>query len=168
MAKAKAADSGLNLRNMSPYFIGVGILILLDQATKLLLAQSLALHTGKVILPGFFNLVHVHNTGGAFSIFASAGSSWRRWVFVALAFVVVGIITYAYSKVNKADWWTRVSYTLIAGGAIGNVIDRIRMGEVIDFLDFYVGTWHWPAFNVADIAVSTGAVMLFLSLLRGK
>jgi len=110
----------------------------------------------------------VRNTGGAFSLFAGSGSSWRRPLFIILALVVVSIITYAYGKVAKSDIWSRAAYSFIAGGAVGNLVDRLLTGSVVDFLDFHAGSWHWPAFNVADIAISTGAVMLLISLLRGK
>jgi signal peptidase II len=82
--------------------------------------------------------------------------------------LVVVAIAYAYGKVGKRDNWTRIAYICIAGGAVGNLIDRVRFGYVIDFLDFYAGQYHWPAFNVADSAISTGAVMLLVSLLRKK
>lgn len=152
---------------MAPLFIFAGALVLLDQLTKYLLVQAIPLNTGIPVIPGFFNLVHVLNPGGAFSIFAASGP-WRKYMFIALALIVVIAIAYAYGKVTKNDTWTRVAYICITGGAVGNLIDRIRLGEVIDFLDFYVGSWHWPVFNVADTAISTGAVMLLVSLIRNK
>ena len=150
------------------FCILVGILAALDQFTKYLIANAIPLNTGIPIIPGLFNLVHVHNTGGAFSILAGPGHPWRRHVFVGLTIVVVAAIAYAYVKAGKNDTCTRIAYICIAGGATGNLIDRIRLGEVIDFLDVYVGNWHWPAFNVADAAISTGAVMLLVSLIRKR
>ena len=152
----------------APFFILAGLLAALDQLTKYLLVQAIPLNTGMPVIPGLLNLVHVHNTGGAFSIFAGPGYPWRRYVFMGLTVVVVAAIAYAYGKIGKKDNWTRIAYICIAGGAIGNLIDRIRLGEVIDFIDVYVGSWHWPAFNVADAAISTGAVMLLVSLIRKK
>ncbi len=151
-----------------PFALYAGGLILLDQLTKYLLVQAIPLHTGIPVIPGLFNIIHVRNTGGAFSIFAAAGAPWRQWVFIGLTLVVVAVIVYAYGKVPKRDRWTRAAYICITGGALGNLIDRVRMGEVIDFLDVYVGSWHWPAFNVADTALSVGAVMLLVSLIRNK
>ena len=148
------------------FFILVGVLAAVDQLTKYLVVEAIPLNTGISVIPGFFNLVHVHNTGGAFSIFA--GSGWRRYIFMGITVVVVAAIAYAYGKVGKKDNWTRIAYICIAGGAVGNLIDRIVLKEVIDFLDFYVGKWHWPAFNVADTAISTGAVMLLVSLIWKK
>ncbi len=156
------------IEGIAPFFVLTGVLVALDQLTKYLLASAIPLNTGIVVIPSFFNLVHVHNTGGAFSVFAGSDSQWRRYIFIGLAAVVVAAIAYAYGKTAKKDNWTRIAYICISGGAIGNLIDRIRLGEVIDFLDFYVGSWHWPAFNVADTAISTGAVMLLISLLRHK
>lgn len=168
MSKSRAARFGLDVRELYPLLFFSGALVLLDQATKYLLARSLPLGTGKVVIPGFFNLVHVHNTGGAFSIFAASGSAWRQRVFIALTVIVIAVIVYAFGRVQKSDRWIRASYMLIVGGAVGNLIDRVRLGEVIDFLDFYYRSWHWPAFNVADAALSTGAVMLLVSLFRNK
>lgn len=145
-----------------------GTILVLDQTTKLLVLWHLPLHGMRAIVPGFFNLVHVRNTGGAFSMFAGSGSALRLGLFIGLAVIVLCIIFYAYSKVSKTDHWTRAAYSAIAGGALGNLLDRVRLGEVIDFLDFHAGSYHWPAFNVADMAITTGAIMLLVSLVRGK
>lgn len=153
---------------MIPLLSIMTAVVALDQVTKVLLTAYIPLHTGKVIIPGFFNLIHVRNTGGAFSILAGASSSWRLTFFVCLTLALLAVLIYAYSRVKPDDRWTRTAYALICGGAAGNLVDRLRLGEVIDFLDFHVGTYHWPAFNVADSAISTGAVMLLISLLRGK
>jgi len=149
------------------FFILAGVLAGVDQLSKAILAWTIPLNTGISVIPGFFNIVHVRNTGGAFSFFAGS-APWRRYVFIGITVAVVAAIAYAYGKVGKKDHWTRVSYVCITGGAVGNLIDRIRLREVIDFLDVYAGKWHWPAFNVADAAISTGAVMLLVSLLRRK
>lgn len=145
-----------------------GGIIALDQLTKLLILHFMPLYSAIEVIPGFFNLVHVRNTGGAFSIFAEANSFWRQSLFMGLTIFVVVIILFAYGKVRSEDRWTRTAYALISGGALGNLIDRLRFGEVIDFLDCFVGAYHWPAFNVADSAITAGALMLVISLLRGK
>lgn len=151
------------------YLISLGmIVLLLDQLTKYWVQKVFPLNTGKEVIPGFFNLVHVRNPGGAFSLFAGASQSLRQAIFIGLTSLVVAFLFYSYGKVRKEDTWTRTAYALVAFGAIGNLVDRIRFGEVVDFLDVYVGTYHWPAFNVADSAVSVGAVMLLISILRGK
>lgn len=149
-------------------FIGGGIIVL-DQLTKLLILQYLPLHSSLEIIPGFFNLVHVRNPGGAFSIFAGADSALRQGLFMGLTVFIVIVLLFAYRKLRPEDRWTRTSYALIVGGALGNLVDRLRFGgEVIDFLDCYVGAYHWPAFNAADSAITAGALMLVVSLLRGK
>lgn len=145
-----------------------GGIILADQLTKFLVLQYMPLFDVKSVIPGFFNLVHVHNTGAAFSILAGANSVWRQIFFVGLTLFVLGLLLYVYRKVDPKDRWTRAAYALICGGAVGNLIDRLRLGEVIDFLDVYVGSAHWPAFNVADSGITVGALMLLISLLRGK
>lgn len=145
-----------------------GGIIVLDQLSKLLILHFMPLHSAIEVIPGFFNLVHVRNTGGAFSIFAGASSVWRQSLFMGLTIFVVVILLFAYAKVHPEDRWTRTAYALITGGALGNLIDRSRFGEVVDFLDCFIGAYHWPAFNVADSAITAGAVMLAISLLRGK
>lgn len=145
-----------------------GSVIFLDQLTKLLVLRFMPLFDVRVVIPGFFNLVHVHNTGAAFSMLAGANSFWRQTFFIVTTLLVLGILLYAYGKVSRNDRWTRIAYSLICGGACGNLIDRLRLGEVVDFLDVYISTHHWPAFNVADSAISIGALMLLISLLRGK
>jgi len=152
----------------APFLILAGFLVAIDQLTKYLLVKALPLNKGIPIIPGLLNLVHVHNTGGAFSLFAGSVSPWRQYIFIGLAVIVIAAIAYAYGKVGKKDNWTRIAYIFIAGGACGNLIDRIRLGEVIDFIDVYAGRWHWPVFNVADAALSTGAVMLLVSLIRKR
>ena len=143
-------------------------IILVDQATKFAVMQNMPLLTGKTIIPGLFNLVHVRNTGSAFSMLAGADPSWRLPFFIVSTLLIVGVILFAYSRVRREEYWLRTAYSLIVGGALGNLIDRVRFGEVVDFLDFYLGSHHWPAFNVADSAITTGAIMLLVSILRSR
>jgi signal peptidase II len=147
-------------------FLLAGTVLVLDQITKLLVFRLLPLYSVKEIIPGFFNLVHVHNTGAAFSMFAGTPSVWRQTVFVGLTVVIVIGLLVAYTKLERQDLGNRTAYSLIISGALGNLIDRVRLGEVIDFLDFYVGTYHWPAFNVADMGISMGAGIMLLTLLK--
>lgn len=145
-----------------------GILIALDQISKFLIVEFVPLFSNITVVPGFFDIVHVRNTGAAFSLFAGSGAAWRQPLFVSLTLLVVGILVFAYRKLTAEDTWTKTAYACIIGGALGNLIDRVRFGEVIDFLDFYISSYHWPAFNVADTSITVGAVMLMISLLRGK
>jgi signal peptidase II len=138
-----------------------GVVVLVDQLTKLWVLTSFQLHEQKSIIPGFFDLVYVTNTGAAFGILAGNESWLRQLFFVGVALVALIVIVYAYVHLKEEGRIFVFSLGLIAGGAIGNLIDRIRFGSVVDFLDFYVGGYHWPAFNVADSAITVG-VGLFL------
>lgn len=114
---------------------------------------------------GFFNIVRAHNTGAAFSFLAAAGG-WQRWLFTGIALVVAAVILRQLWR-NAGKLLLCLSLSCILAGAIGNVVDRLRHGYVVDFLDFYWGTAHFPAFNVADIAISVGAFLLIVDeLLR--
>jgi len=143
-----------------------GTIVALDQITKLLVDRLLPLYSVKTVVPGFFNLVHARNTGAAFSMFAGSPSALRTVLFAGLTVLVVSVIVYGYSRLKREDAWTRWALALICGGALGNLVDRLRLGEVIDFLDFHVGGYHWPAFNVADSAVTVGACLLAVSLFK--
>jgi len=145
-----------------------GIVVFSDQLTKILVVKLLPLYSSVAIIPGFFNLVHVRNTGAAFSFLAGSYSSGRQIFFVAVSLIGIGVILYVYRGLKQEDKWAKIALALIFGGAVGNLIDRLRLGEVIDFLDVYVGKYHWPAFNVADSAITVGAVILLLFLLKSK
>lgn len=138
--------------------------VVVDQITKLAVDGSFEKHERLEILP-FFNLTLAYNKGAAFSFLASAGG-WQRWFFTAIA-VGVSIMLVAWlRKIPKTDWWTAVSVALILGGALGNLYDRVVYGHVIDFLDFYWQNYHFPAFNVADSAITVGAAMMILEMIR--
>jgi signal peptidase II len=109
----------------------------------------------------FLNITYVHNTGAAFSFLSSAGG-WQRWFFVVIAVVAVVILTVWLKRLEPDEGWLALSLSLILGGAIGNLYDRIAYGYVIDFLDTYYQQWHWPVFNIADSAISVGVVILLL------
>ncbi len=144
------------------YIAVIIITIAADQLTKTLVAGSLHLYESREIIPGFFNLVYVTNSGAAFSMLADVNSPWRHYFFLtigAAALVGLSVLYWKLRKVNSLYSWP---LALIAGGAAGNLIDRIRFGSVIDFLDFYVGDYHWPAFNIADSAICVGVGIFLL------
>ena len=162
-------------KNPSPsllLWLGIALVILLaDQATKLLIVDSFALGDSQTVTT-FFNLVRVHNSGAAFSMLSSA-SGWQRWLFTGIGVVATGFILWMLRS-HPTQKLFCFALALVLGGAVGNVIDRLAYGHVIDFLDFH---WDWlaplfyqghfPAFNVADSAISVGAVCLILDeLLR--
>lgn len=138
----------------------------LDQAAKAWVLHALPLYSQKAVISGFFNLVHVRNTGVAFSLFAGSDSPWRLPVLVALTLFALVVVFFLYRESRPEEKVKRVALSLIAGGAAGNLTDRLRFGHVVDFLDFYFGPYHWPAFNAADTSVTVGAVLLLWSLLR--
>lgn len=136
------------------------LIVILDQVTKQMVVASMRLFESIDVIP-FFNITYVHNTGAAFSFLSDAGG-WQRWFFAALAFVVSLVISVWLARLKKNEILLAVSLALILGGAIGNLIDRLLYGYVIDFLDVYYKTWHWPAFNVADSAITMGVFLLLL------
>ncbi|HVE08878.1 MAG TPA: signal peptidase II, partial [Paraburkholderia sp.] len=149
--------------SLAPW-LGVALIVILaDQLTKIAVARVFAYGESHAIAP-FFNLVLVFNRGAAFSFLAMAGG-WQRWAFTALGVVAALVICYLLKR-HGAQKMFCTALALILGGALGNVIDRLMYGHVIDFLDFHVGRWHWPAFNLADSAITIGAVLLVIDELR--
>jgi len=140
------------------------LVVILDQVTKVWVSANLALYQSIVVLP-FFNLTLLHNEGAAWSILATAGG-WQRWFLSGLAILISGVIVIWLSRLKRQQRWLACALALILGGALGNVIDRLMYGYVVDFIDVYYQQWHWPAFNIADSAISVGAVMLLIDALR--
>ena len=145
-----------------------GIIILLDQITKALILGQVSFNQAIPVIPGFFNITHIHNPGGAFGLMANLSPTLRSIIFLFISSLAVGLIFYFYKKTPPDYPWLAAAFALIFGGAIGNLIDRLRFGFVIDFLDFYVGNLHWPAFNVADSAISAGIGIFVFHLLFKK
>ena len=146
-------------------WLGVALVIfLLDQLTKIAILGAFQLGESLPIT-SFFNLVRVHNAGAAFSFLADAGG-WQRWFFTGLGTVAALVMVYLL-RMHAGQTLFCLALSLLLGGAVGNVVDRVLYSHVIDFLDFYYGTWHFPAFNVADSAITIGACLLILDeLLR--
>jgi len=138
----------------------------LDQASKLAIDKSFALYESMAVMP-FFNLTYVHNTGAAFSFLSEAGG-WQRWFFAALAIVMSTIMTIWLTRLKENETLLAVSLSLILGGAMGNLIDRLAYGYVIDFLDVYYGTYHWPAFNIADSAITIGVTLMLVESFKSQ
>lgn len=141
--------------------------VLADQLTKLWILSSLPLYGKRIIVPGVFNLVHVTNTGAAFGLLAGEQAWWRQVFFIVVALVALVAVFVAYRQSKTRALLFISAVGLIAGGALGNLIDRIRFGAVVDFLDFYVKNYHWPAFNVADSAITTGVGLFLVGTLFG-
>lgn len=132
--------------------------IILDQVSKLAIAANMQLFQSIRLMP-FFNLTYVHNTGAAFSFLSEAGG-WQRWFFAGLAMVISLIIAVWMARLTKQETLLAIALALVLGGAVGNLIDRLAYGYVIDFLDVYYNTWHWPAFNIADSAITLGVILM--------
>lgn len=151
------------MRNRYIIIAAVTVLVTLaDQITKAWVLLSIPPYTEIPVLKGFFSLVHVRNRGAAFGFLNRDDIAWQFWLFLGASILAAGvIITLAkHSRANEYAFFA--SLGLILGGAVGNLIDRIRYREVIDFLDFYIGSYHWPAFNVADIAICCGAALALI------
>jgi len=150
-------------------FIGVALIILLlDQATKWMAVTHIQAHQTLSVIPGFFSLVLVKNRGMAFGIFSQTRSGFYYYFLLLTTIGATGVILFFFFWIKGTKKWLTVGLSLILGGAVGNLIDRIRLGYVIDFLDFFLKGYHWPAFNVADSAVTVGTFWLLFNIIRGK
>lgn len=142
-------------------WLGLSFLaVVLDQVSKLVVSGSMQLYQSIKIMP-YFNLTYVHNTGAAFSFLSDAGG-WQRWFFAGLAVIISSVMVVWLAKLKQHETLLAVALSLVLGGAIGNLIDRLAYGYVIDFLDVYYQSWHWPAFNIADSAITLGVVLMLL------
>ncbi|CAM4001461.1 MULTISPECIES: signal peptidase II [Vibrio] len=138
------------------------LIFIVDIAIKLVVMNSMGYGwANRIEVLPFFNLLYVHNYGAAFS-FLGDQSGWQRWLFTGIAIAVCGMLTLWMRKLPKTEKWNNIAYALIIGGALGNVFDRVIHGFVVDYLDFFVGNYHWPAFNLADSAICIGAAMVIL------
>jgi signal peptidase II len=162
-----------------PYFVIAGVVLFLDQVTKVLAHAHLRGVSVVEIVPGFFNLTYSRNRGGLFGYFSNLADPWRTVLLTLLPLVAIGLITLFIVRSDDTHRPTRIGLGLILGGAVGNLIDRLFRGEVVDFLDVYAssesladwlvrtfGTAHWPTFNIADSAIVVGAGLLILDLFR--
>lgn len=140
------------------------VVVILDQLTKYIASTSLEMHQPIAVMP-MFNWTLMHNTGAAFSFLDDAGG-WQRWFFAVIAVVVSAVIVLWIKRLQQHEKWQAAALALILGGAIGNVIDRILLGYVVDFIDIYYESSHWPAFNIADSAIFIGVAMLIIESIR--
>lgn len=148
-------------------FVWISVIaFILDQLTKRMVIAEMDLYQS-IQLTGFFNLTYVHNYGAAFSILYDAGG-WQRYFLSAVAIIVSIVIVWWLRQSTKQQVLLPVAFAFILGGALGNVFDRLMYGYVIDFLDFYVGNYHWPAFNIADSVIFIGAALLIIDMFKNK
>ncbi|MFV0435886.1 MAG: signal peptidase II [Desulfopila sp.] len=151
------------------YFLIAAVVVLADQLSKWWIVHSFRLYEVREVIPGLVNLVYVTNPGAAFSLLAEADTPWRHTFFLVVGLVAIAGLTAGYFVLRRQHRWYGPACALIAGGAVGNLVDRIRLGAVVDFLDVYLMNWHWPAFNVADSAICVGAgLFIVVSILESR
>ena len=158
----------LKFQGRLPYGLLVVAVLILDRWTKLLIQKRFELNESISVIDGFFNITYVRNTGVAFGIFSSISSPAKSVllsIFTACAAVVV--VTYSVRSPAR-NWLLQIALSLILGGALGNLYDRLVYGYVVDFLELYAGSYHWPSFNVADSAISIGVALLALEIIRNE
>jgi signal peptidase II len=154
--------SGNGLNKGIPIALISSLIVILDYFTKKTIESKVLLYESINVLP-FLNIVHVENKGAAFSLLTNLGNNY----FVAISIIAISVIIYYLSQLPKG--LELFSLSMILGGAVGNLIDRLRIGKVVDFIDIYIGRWHWPAFNVADSALTVGIILFLLAnIRRGK
>ncbi len=144
------------------------LVVLLDRATKWVVAKRIGLHDSIQVIPGFFRITHVENRGAAFSLFADSASTWKLGLLVAFSVVALIVVSSMLWRNSHTLATTGIGLSLILGGAVGNLWDRLFHGQVVDFLLFYIGQYQWPAFNVADSAIVVGAGLLIIEILFVK
>ena len=141
------------------------VVFCLDQLTKVLVASYLRPLQSINVIPGFFNLVHIYNRGMAFGLMNRPGHPLSLMFLTAISLMVMGILILWYIRSQHKSLLHGLGSSLILGGAAGNVVDRVRLGHVVDFLDFHIGKFHWPAFNVADASITIGTCLLAIYLI---
>ncbi len=145
-----------------------GSTIILDQITKIIVQNIFDLHESIIVMEGFFSLTYILNPGAAFGFMADQSETFRAIFFGMVSIIALSILIVFFRQTPASDTYSLIALSLLFGGAIGNMIDRVRLGEVVDFLDFYIGQHHWPAFNVADSAITIGVSIMMLHLFFEK
>lgn len=143
-------------------------IVIVDQLTKIVVDRTLFLHQSIPVIDNFFSLTYIRNKGAAFGILADSAAAFRLAILIVFSLVAIGFVISLIRRLPESEKWLTVSLAFILGGALGNLIDRVWRGEVIDFLDFYWSTFHWPAFNVADSFITVGVIMALSRFLRSK
>jgi len=143
-----------------------GTVLLLDQVTKTMIQHAMQLRESISVVDGLFSLTYIRNTGAAFGLFAGRADGLRMAFFGTVSVVAIVFLWTLFARTPREAWLGRLAIALVMGGAMGNLVDRIRFGEVVDFLDFYIGRYHWPAFNVADSCISIGVALMVWHFIR--
>ena len=157
-----------SIKGMNKYLlltVVAGGVTIIDQLSKYAVQHMMTLHTPIEVIPGFFNITYIFNPGAAFGLLGNISETARMIILVGISLIAFAILFYMYIKIRERDNLIFVPIALIIGGALGNLIDRIRFQMVVDFLDFYWGRFHWPAFNIADSAITVGTIILVVMVL---
>lgn len=144
------------------------IMVLVDQVTKWIISHQVALYSSLKVIPGFFNITHIHNKGAILGAFSQINKPFVFLLLTAASLMALALVVYYFIKTPASEWGIKFALSLILAGALGNLLDRILRGYVIDFLDFYIKNKHWPFFNVADSCITIGAFLLLISFLIRK
>jgi signal peptidase II len=150
------------------YLLIAALVVLADRGAKRLVASRIPLHDSLVVIPGFFRLTHVENRGAAFGLFDGIGSEWKTTLLIVFSLAALAVVAALLWKNGHSLSVSGIGLALVLGGAAGNLWDRLASRHVIDFLDFYVGNYHWPAFNLADSAIVVGAFLLIAEILLAR
>lgn len=160
------SDAGA--RTKGRYLILSLAVLAFDQWTKWWIELALPLQAERIVIPGFANLIHVRNTGVAFGLFSGPPGASPALALTVLGLAAMALVSWFFWRAAPADRLLLTSLALILGGAVGNLLDRVISGAVTDFIDLYAGTYHWPAFNVADSAISVGIGLLLIDAFRAR
>ncbi len=155
-------------KNYGIFFITMALVAGLDQLSKWYITSTMSLHASYPVIDGFFNITYIRNPGAAFGFLANAAPLFRSGFLIVVSAAAIVMILYYIGRNRSEGILLTGALSLITGGAAGNLIDRVRFGNVVDFLDLYISSYHWPAFNVADSAISIGAVLLVVEMFRRK
>jgi signal peptidase II len=146
------------------FIIPALVVIILDQASKFIVAGSIKYYESIPVIDGFLNLVHVRNRGMAFGLMNRPDAQFAFYFLIAATIAAVILLVFWFNRLKGREWKLILGLSLIVGGAVGNLIDRVRLKEVIDFLDFFIGKYHWPAFNLADSSITVGALWVAINI----
>ena len=150
------------------HFVLALFIVLLDRWSKRLVAARIAMYTHIQVIPGFFRITHTENPGAAFSLFADSPSHWKTVMLISFSVIAMIVVSILLWNQSRPFTMTGIALSLILGGAFGNLWDRVAAGRVVDFLDVYYRTYHWPVFNLADSAIVVGASLLVLEIIFGR
>lgn len=156
------------MKKNARYLLAALGLVVLDQATKAVVARKVPLYESVPVVKGFFNITRIHNKGAIFGTFSQTDNTLVFTLLTAASLAALAFVVYYFFKTPDSDKLMKVSLTLIMAGALGNQFDRLVRGHVIDFLDLYIGKAHWPFFNVADSCITIGACLMLVTLFRRK